>query len=426
MELLTLFNLQRFYMSRKYSDVTVISGDLRLPAHRIILAQHSVYFKRAFLGRFSVASSSVIDLGEDDEPDMIRAMIRFMYGGRAIPYYRLCDDNVIEAMVEMFILADKYDVEGLRAAVCNDFTRKVDLAFSDLVKNISQQNYFITSVVPKMCGPSALPLADKLLQQSIFKLCKMHWASLLLNVDFCALYMTGQLFDSDHTSEFQQYLNSILDESGRPDLNRRAYINLSSTIPEPRNEQCFEAFSDIKVTFGDGQTFSTHKILLAIHSIDFDEMLQDPLVDDCLDLGRGDDPTLIEAMLHEVFDPDNKFEPHDWTTFSADMCALTKKYYLQDAEFHHRHRFLSITNEQKQEPSYPLAIALVCGPGSSKYADTVLPDQAFKSCLEDAKTLVKDNKPFFKMLKAGELFNAKFAGRFAAELAGHITGETEG
>lgn len=145
---------------------------------------------------------------------MVRAMIKFMYGGRLIPYRRLNGESTIEAMVDMFILADKYDVEGLRACVRNDFTRAMDLAFSALGKNISHQHHFITSIVPMICGPSALQLADKTLRQAILKLCKVHWTTLLLDADFCALYVTGQLFDSDHASEFRTHLSLLLDESG--------------------------------------------------------------------------------------------------------------------------------------------------------------------------------------------------------------------
>lgn len=142
---------------------------------------------------------------------------------------------------------------------------------------------------------------------------------------------------------------------------------------------------------------------------------------DHIALGREDDPDLIELMLHEICDPDCTADLHDLEAFTADMCVLTQQYCLQDANFRHRFRYLEDMKKEKCQLGYPLAVALVCGPDSSKYADTHLPEQVFKSCLEDAKTLVKENKTFLKMLEEGTLFNAKFAGRFAAGLADHIT-----
>lgn len=142
---------------------------------------------------------------------------------------------------------------------------------------------------------------------------------------------------------------------------------------------------------------------------------------DCIPLDREDDPEMIELMLHEVFFPDCTADLHDLKAFTADMCVLTQKYDLQDANFRHRFQYLEDMKRRKCQSSYPLAVALVCGPNSSKYADTNLPEQVFKRCIEDAKTLVKENKTFLKMLEEGTLFNAKFAGRFAAGLAGYIT-----
>lgn len=144
----------------------------------------------------------------------------------------------------------------------------------------------------------------------------------------------------------------------------------------------------------------------------------------CIVLDKEDDPNLITTMLHEIHDPDYLVKPHDWAAYNADMCALTQKYGLEDSNVRHRFVFLDTMNKEKWKSSYPLTVALVCGPDSSEYADTKLPEQVFKRCLEDAKDLLKDNKTFFKMLVEGKLFNTKFAGRFAAGMAGFHVSET--
>ncbi|KAG9667691.1 hypothetical protein KCU95_g4913, partial [Aureobasidium melanogenum] len=336
---------------------------------RIGLSLHST-LSTSKVGFFPVASNPVIDLGEDDEPDMVRAMIKFMYGGRYIDYSRLPSESVVEAMVEMFILADKYDVERLRVSVCNHFTRAMDVAFSDVGKNITHQHRFITSIVPRICGPSALQLADQTLRQSILDLCKVHWSTLLLDPDFCTLYGTGQLFDGDHALEFGRHLQLLLDNS-----DKKVRLEFWCPVPESCIEESFEAFYDLRITYGSGQTFFTHKILVSIHSVYLNDMLGQSLDCHCIALDREDDPNLITTMLHEIHDPDYLVKPHDWAAYNADMCALTQKYGLEDSNFRHRFVFLDTMNKEKRKSSYPLAVALVCGPDSSEYADTKLPEQ---------------------------------------------------
>lgn len=176
-----------------------------------------------------VASGTVIDLGEDDHFDMVRAMIRFMYTGH-VPYTVLPGESVVEAMADLFVLADKYDVEGLRVSVCNHFTCAIDSAFSE--GNNIIQHRFVTSIVPKICGPRALQLADKRLRQSIMKLCKVHWSTLLLDADFCALFVTGQLFDTDNGSGFLQHLSLEVDEDGKHVSNTKICLDTWRPIPE--------------------------------------------------------------------------------------------------------------------------------------------------------------------------------------------------
>ncbi|CAD0027346.1 unnamed protein product [Aureobasidium pullulans] len=58
----------------------VIKSDTHhLYAHKIVLAQQSKYFLRAFLGNFSVAPSPVIDPGDEDDPSLVMDMIQYMY-----------------------------------------------------------------------------------------------------------------------------------------------------------------------------------------------------------------------------------------------------------------------------------------------------------------------------------------------------------
>jgi hypothetical protein len=63
-----------------------------------------------------VASSPTIDLGDEDDPEMIREMIRSMYVRDDTLTYSMIhpDERSLAVLLDMFILADKYDLLQLR------------------------------------------------------------------------------------------------------------------------------------------------------------------------------------------------------------------------------------------------------------------------------------------------------------------------
>lgn len=205
--------------------------------------------------------------------------------------------------------------------------------------------------------------------------------------------------------------------------------------------------SDVQVIYGAGEAFFAHKILLSVHSACFNDVLEqfsnvsdtDPAIPcfipinvlrltrlQChrITLDRKDNPDLVLIMLYEIYDPDHVIKLDEWAAYITEMCALTQKYGLENSNTRHRSRFLEGMKEGTHKPSYPLAVARVCGPDSSANTHTKLSEEVFQRCIEDAKTLFEENKTFLKMLVGGTLFNKKYAGRFAAEMAGIHTKET--
>jgi hypothetical protein len=77
-----------------------------------------------------VASSNEVDLGDDEDPEAIRAMIRHIYD---IPYDQMLVDNTVDDSaaystnedllfhIGVFTAADKYDVASLRPLVVKKF-----------------------------------------------------------------------------------------------------------------------------------------------------------------------------------------------------------------------------------------------------------------------------------------------------------------
>ncbi|KAG9522879.1 hypothetical protein KCU89_g6531, partial [Aureobasidium melanogenum] len=146
------------------SDVTLKVGGQQLSCHKVVLARKSEYFFRAFSSQFPVASSNEVDLGDDEDAEAIRAMIRHMYD---LPYDKMLQENTVDGSavystnkdllfhIAVFTAADKYDVASLRPLVVKKF--------KDLMEIWQSSPKFATSI-QKLMGPSAGHLADDTLQ----------------------------------------------------------------------------------------------------------------------------------------------------------------------------------------------------------------------------------------------------------------------
>ncbi|CAD0082827.1 unnamed protein product, partial [Aureobasidium vineae] len=77
-------NLPRLYnvTGVMTSDIVVRfnGGRSEFLSQKAVLSAKSGYFERAFSGNFPVATSDVIDLGDDDNPKHIYAMLCFLHG----------------------------------------------------------------------------------------------------------------------------------------------------------------------------------------------------------------------------------------------------------------------------------------------------------------------------------------------------------
>ncbi|KAG9598890.1 hypothetical protein KCU77_g6244, partial [Aureobasidium melanogenum] len=111
------------YNNNTLSDITTKFNGRQVSAHKAILAQKSAYSMTTFTGQFPVATSEEVDLGDDDDPEAIHAMLRYIYD---MPYaHQITGSSTLEEdlifCLNVFIVADKYDVAGLRRKVVPDF-----------------------------------------------------------------------------------------------------------------------------------------------------------------------------------------------------------------------------------------------------------------------------------------------------------------
>ncbi|KAF9872000.1 hypothetical protein CkaCkLH20_10632 [Colletotrichum karsti] len=72
--------LSSLLLSDKFSDMTITCGGRTFKAHRAIVCPQSSFFDKAFSSGFKEASSSTINLPEDD-PDVLQRLLQFLYTG---------------------------------------------------------------------------------------------------------------------------------------------------------------------------------------------------------------------------------------------------------------------------------------------------------------------------------------------------------
>ncbi|KAI4732099.1 hypothetical protein E4T49_00141 [Aureobasidium sp. EXF-10728] len=154
------------------SDVLIKFGkQQQINGHKAILARRSKYFYKAFSGHFPVASSKEIDLGDDEDPEVSRAMIRHIYD---LPYDQMLEENTgddtpacsinedLMFHIGVFTAADKYDVKSLRPLVVKKF---------ESLMETNWESESFTSIIAKLTGPSADHLADHTLQAAAASFC---------------------------------------------------------------------------------------------------------------------------------------------------------------------------------------------------------------------------------------------------------------
>lgn len=135
-----------------------------------------------------VAASPVIDLGDEDDPELVLLMLRYLNGSS---YSDLrCSVSMPQTLdlgISLFALADQYDVTTLRADIVDWFSMDV-------------RNLMCFEVVPyafqRLLGPFTLFLADTSLQDTAFELCLENIETLLENQTFHDLLLDGTLLHS--------------------------------------------------------------------------------------------------------------------------------------------------------------------------------------------------------------------------------------
>lgn len=73
--------METYAEKRQLCDVTLLVGDKRIPAHRIILSAASDYFAAMFTSDVREANQNEIRL-KDVDPEALVALVHYMYSGK--------------------------------------------------------------------------------------------------------------------------------------------------------------------------------------------------------------------------------------------------------------------------------------------------------------------------------------------------------
>lgn len=107
----------------------------------------------------------------------------------------------LQQLVEIYLLADKYDIHGLRRTIAAVFNEVALVDLRKLRQNRTFKSTFVKHIA-RICGPSCFQLADDTLQSLVVYLCQAFSPTLFKNEPFLEQYMKGELFDSKYAAAF--------------------------------------------------------------------------------------------------------------------------------------------------------------------------------------------------------------------------------
>ncbi|KAG9660094.1 hypothetical protein KCU95_g7946, partial [Aureobasidium melanogenum] len=207
--------LGTFFSDKTLSDVMVKFGDQEIFAHRLILVKSSIWFEKALLGEFK----AMIDIGDDDDPAAVTAMLRFFYDGT----YRLdgLDGNPADQHLTMYRLGDLYDAPDLRKiASCQFINHLREDHYGSSDPNQYHFPDHIVRSIQQIIGPRADTFADNSIQGDVFKFIIEQASSLYKSELFQELLGEGDMFSESFSRRFLQKTGELitrLQSRGRDD-----------------------------------------------------------------------------------------------------------------------------------------------------------------------------------------------------------------
>ncbi|XP_044586120.1 TD and POZ domain-containing protein 1-like [Cotesia glomerata] len=99
--------IQRFYNSEELSDVTIIVDQVRIPAHKVVLAAHSEVFSKMLQSEMKEAKDGEINI-KYINPEVILEMLHYCYTGT------MKAKNSVQIALQVLEVADIYQIIKLK------------------------------------------------------------------------------------------------------------------------------------------------------------------------------------------------------------------------------------------------------------------------------------------------------------------------
>lgn len=165
-------------MSYDYSDVTFIVENEKLPAHRVILAARSEYFRALLYGGLSETNQDEIHLKIPLKA--FKALLKYIYSGN-MSLAQMKEENILDTLG----LANQYGFTDLEIAI-SDYLRQV-LSLNNVCAILDAAKLFGLEGLTNVCHSFLDRNAGEILQHETFKnLSQDSICSLLLRDSFFA------------------------------------------------------------------------------------------------------------------------------------------------------------------------------------------------------------------------------------------------
>ncbi|XP_021695141.1 BTB/POZ domain-containing protein 9 [Aedes aegypti] len=147
-------------MSYDYSDVTFIVEDEKLPAHRVILAARSEYFRALLYGGLSESTQNEIHLKIPLKA--FKALLKYIYSG-SMSLAQMKEENILDTLG----LANQYGFTDLEIAI-SDYLRQV-LSLNNVCAIMDAAKLFDLEGLTSVCHAFMDRNAEAILQHESFK-----------------------------------------------------------------------------------------------------------------------------------------------------------------------------------------------------------------------------------------------------------------
>ncbi|PGG95184.1 hypothetical protein AJ79_10206 [Helicocarpus griseus UAMH5409] len=146
-------SLNASYQDGKFTDFVLVCENVKLHVHRVIVCSQPRVLNAACSGAFKEATSSAFEMKEDSLI-LVKRMVDFLYASdyNANPKTDANNEAAISELqlhVRMFIMGDKYDIEGLRSRASDKFLARLHkaLPWEELLGCIPETNNMTPSLM---------------------------------------------------------------------------------------------------------------------------------------------------------------------------------------------------------------------------------------------------------------------------------------